>query len=172
MDNTLIMEKVLNVGSEMTKIVLTENQNELLSELFYSNGEIIGFKKRMSRLFKIFKDTRYVLPPTSTTKVSTNYEYNPAGPRISNSSKVEEAVTKYLDRQTFAQNVYESLIHLSTKLTVEENVYLINTFLTHKSEEDIAEIIGISKTYLQKIKRSCIVKMWIDLEMYCKEENE
>ena len=60
---------------------------------------------------------------------------------------------------------------LSLKLTSDEAIYLINTFLAHKSEDDIAEMIGVSKSYLQKIKKSCIVKMWIDLKKFCEEDD-
>lgn len=89
----------------------------------------------------------------------------------STTSQIENAVQRYIDKQMLTTDIYYSIMKVSYKLTNDEVVYLINTFLIHKSEEDIAEIIGISRTHLQKIKKSCIVKMWVDLKQYC-EEND
>ena len=39
----------------------------------------------------------------------------------------------------------------------------------YRSEDKISDLLNISRTYLQKIKASCIVKSWIELEKYVKE---
>ena len=73
-------------------------------------------------------------------------------------------------KKILTTDIYNKILKLSYKLTVSEGDYLINTFIHHISEEKIAGIIGISKTYLQKIKKSCIIKMWVDLQIYCDKQ--
>ena len=84
---------------------------------------------------------------------------------------MEKAIERKVDKQLLMTDIYNSIIKVSYKLSNSEVIYLINTFLTHKSEESISEILGISKTYLQKIKKSCLVKMWTDLQQYCETDD-
>jgi len=87
-----------------------------------------------------------------------------------NVSKVESSITRYVDKQLRTTNIYNSILLVVSKLTKEEVEYFTNTFLNHKSEEEIAYQIGISKTALQKYKKSCIIKTWIEMEKYFKQD--
>ena len=78
---------------------------------------------------------------------------------------------KKYDKLIDATSMYYSIMKLGYKFTNSEKVYFINTFLRSKpmSEDKISDLLNISRTYLQKIKASCIVKSWIELEKYVKE---
>lgn len=174
MDNIITLNQLLNVSNSIT-LNASQNKeyNQLLDEAICNRYNIIDNKKRLQDLFAKFKSARYLydFPVEENIKINPNYEFHDSFTQRSTTSQVENAVSRYIDKQLLTTDIYNTLMKVSYKLTEDEVIYLINTFLTHKSEEDIAEILGISKTYLQKIKKSCIVKMWVDLKKYCKEDD-
>ena len=173
-DNIVTLDQLLNITDTIkANSKEQEDFNQLLDKCIVDNYDILENKQKLLKLFSRFKSARYLydFPIEDQIKTTTSYEEKVGFTQRSNSSKVETAVQKYCDEQIHTTNVYYSILKVSYKLTGDEVVYLINTFLTHKSEDDIAELIGISKTYLQNIKKSCIVKMWVDLKKYCKEDD-
>lgn len=105
-------------------------------------------------------------------KLTPNYSPRPeAFLRNINESNVEKVIQKKYDKLIDATSMYYSIMKLGYKFTNSEKVYFINTFLRSKpmSEDKISDLLNISRTYLQKIKASCIVKSWIELEKYVKE---
>ena len=175
MNDIVTLDQLLNISKNISNNV-EQNKiyNILLDENICNNYDIIEIKKKLQSLFTSFKSARYLyeFPVECSISISANYEEKLGGFTQSNNiSKIEQAIQKYTDKQLHTTNVYNTIMILSLKLTGDESIYLINTFLAHKSEDDIAEMIGVSKSYLQKIKKSCIVKMWIDLKKYCEEDD-
>lgn len=172
MDNIVTYEQLLIIDK-----TILENSNQyfnvLLDEEIYRQYNLVDIKKKLKVLFSQFKSARYLydFPISQNIKITSNLELRENSFVANNKSKIEQVTEKYIDKQLYTTDVYNSIIKASYNLTNDEVVYLINTFLTHKSEDDIAEIIGISKTYLQKIKKSCIVKLWIALKKYCNEDD-
>ena len=175
MNGIVTLDQLLNISKNISNYV-EQNKvyNILLDENICNNYNIIEIKKKLQSLFTSFKSARYLyeFPVECSISISANYDEKLGGfTQRNNVSKIEQAIQKYTDKQLHTTNVYNTIMILSLKLTGDEAIYLINTFLAHKSEDDIAEIIGVSKSYLQKIKKSCIVKMWIDLKKYCEEDD-
>ena len=175
MNDIVTLEQLLNISKKISNNV-EQNKiyNILLDENICNNYDIIEIKKKLQSLFTSFKSARYLyeFPVECSISISANYEEKLGSfTQRNNISKIEQAIQKYTDKQLHTTNVYNTIMILSLKLTGDESIYLINTFLAHKSEDDIAEMIGVSKSYLQKIKKSCIVKMWIDLKKYCEEDD-
>lgn len=174
MNNVVTLNQLINVSSLIQENV-TKNQqfNELLNDYICKKYDLVNIREELEKLFYSFKSARYLydFPLEDSISISPTYEYKEGFTQRSTVSQIENAVQRYIDKKIETTNIYNSLIKVSYKLTSDECLYLINTFLTHKSEEDIAEIIGISRTYLQKIKNSCIVKMWVDLEQYCNRDD-
>lgn len=174
MNNVVTLMQLLNIDSTMCE---NSKQNEalnlLLTDVICNQYDIITIKRKLQNLFSKFKSARYLydFPIEENIKISANYEIKEEAFQKTSVSQVEKAVDHYVDNRILTTDIYNSLIKVSYKLTNDEVTYLINTFLIHKSEDSIAEILQISKTYLQKIKKSCIVKMWVDLKQYCKDEN-
>ena len=170
MDHIVTLNELINI-SDYIKEVSDKNKqyNELIDEKICDRYDITDIKNQLIDLINRFKSARYLyeFPISNSIKITPTYERDESSHQRSNISKVEQAIEKQIDKQLLTTDIYNSIIKVSYKLIDAEVVYLINTFLTHKSEEDIAEIIGISKTYLQKIKKSCLVKMWTDLRQYC-----
>lgn len=174
MNDIVTLNQLLDVSNTITLNAQKHLEyNQLLDECVCNSYDVLENKKKLLDLFSKFKSARYLydFPVEKNIKMTPSYEERLEFTQRSATSQVENAVVKYLDKMIDTTNVYNSLMKVSYKLTGDEVVYLINTFLTHKSEDDIAELIGISKTYLQKIKKSCIVKMWVDLRQYCDEDD-
>lgn len=174
MDYIVTLNQLLNVGDTISDNANTNNKvNQLLDEYVCNQYDSANIKSELLKLFATFKSARYLydFPVEENIKINPNYELREGFTQRSTSSQVENAVARYVDKQLLTTDIYNSIIKVSYKLTGDEVVYLINTFLTHKAEESIAEIIGISKTYLQKIKKSCLVKMWVELEKYCTQDD-
>lgn len=175
MNDIVTLEQLLNISKSISNYVEQNKMyNILLDENICNNYDIIEIKKKLQSLFTSFKSARYLyeFPVECSISISANYDEKLGSfTQRNNVSKIEQAIQKYTDKQLHTTNVYNTIMILSLKLTGDESIYLINTFLAHKSEDDIAEMIGVSKSYLQKIKKSCIVKMWIDLKKFCEEDD-
>ncbi len=164
-------EQLLNIKEEIQENAHSNEQNnQLLNDSVCDNFNTIKYKKNLLSLFETFKNAKYLYSFPNSYKITFNYN-NTKVNSSRKSSQVEKTIEKMIDKQLITTKIYYSIIALSYKLTGKETIYLINTFLDHKSEEEIAYLAGISKTYLQKIKKSCIVKMWTDLKEFCKEDN-
>lgn len=175
MNGIVTLDQLLNISKSISNYVEQNKMyNILLDENICNNYDIIEIKKKLQSLFTSFKSARYLyeFPVECSISISANYEEKLGSfTQRNNVSKIEQAIQKYTDKQLHTTNIYNTIMILSLKLTGDESIYLINTFLAHKSEDDIAEMIGVSKSYLQKIKKSCIVKMWIDLKKFCEEDD-
>jgi hypothetical protein len=174
MKELVTFNQLLNVSDAITlNAEKNESYNELLVERFCDNYDILLTKKKLLNLFDKFKSAKYLynFPISDSIKMTPVYEMSESSHQRRNISQVENAVTRNLDKQILTTDIYYSILQVSEKLVSSEAIYFINTFLDHESEENIAEILNISKTYLQKIKKSCIVKMWVELGKYCNEDD-
>ena len=174
MNNIVTYEQLLNIDKTILENAnQNKTYNELLDEIILNKYDCTEIKKKLKVLFSQFKSARYLydFPIANQVNITTNLEIRENSFSQINQSKVEKAVEKYLDKQIYTTDIYNSILKVGYNLTNDEVIYLINTFLIRKPEEDIAEIIGISRTYLQKIKKSCIVKLWVELKKYCNEND-
>lgn len=172
--NIVTLDQLVNISKVIIgNVEINEEFNLLLDESISNQFDILEGKKQLLDLFSKFNSARYLydFPIEQNVKISPNYELHESSHQRIITSQVENAIERYVDKQLLTTEIYNSIIKLSYKLTNDESIYLLNTFFKHKSEEEISEIIGISKTYLQKIKKSCIVKMWIELKCYCENDN-
>ena len=174
MDGIVTLNELINISDYIKDASKTnEKYNELIDDKICDKYDIADIKDKLLKLFNTFKSARYLyeFPIGDTIRVTPTYERDESFHQRNNVSQVEKAIERKIDKQLLTTDIYNSIIKVSYKLMDSEVVYLINTFLTRKSEEDIAELIGISKTYLQKIKKSCLVKMWTDLKQYCETDD-
>ena len=75
-----------------------------------------------------------------------------------------DLVANNIEKQKWLTKFYKRLESISFKLTNEEIKYLVGTFFKGQSEEVLSENMGICRNTLRKIKKSCLVKMWIEME--------
>lgn len=175
MNNFIVtLDQLLTVSNTIrTNASKNQEYNQLLDDYICNQYDIADMRDNLYKLFAKFKSARYLydFPVESNIKISSNYVLREEEVQRSTTSQIENAIERYVDKQLLTTEIYNSILKVSYKLTGDEVVYFINTFLSRKSEEEISEIIGVSRTYLQKIKKSCIVKLWVNLEKYCIEDD-
>lgn len=161
-------EKILSIAKDTKSVYLS-----LLEEETYGKYYFHDLKKDLSRIFNDFNDTKYSFSLSNAHEnITHNYEIQ--GNKLLNNSsdKVANYVMKKIDSENMAVDIYNKVISLSHKLTYTEAIYFINTFFAKLGEEAISEKIGISRTYLQKIKKSCLVKMYFEFEKYIEKRTK
>lgn len=80
--------------------------------------------------------------------------------------KVGNYVEKKIDLNIWSKDLYNILIHLSEKLTFQETMNLIATFFEDITEDDVCEKLDVCRKSLYKIKKSCLVKIKLELDKY------
>lgn len=174
MKHIVTLNEMINISNKLIEISSQfNNLNSLITsdlcEQYYTNIN----KKKLQKLFSKFISARYVyeFPIDEAIQITSNYKYNGRCSNSNNTSKVENAIETMVDKQLRITEIYDRLLVVSSKLILDEVHYMIGAFINHKPEESIAESLHMSKTYLQKIKKSCVIKMWIDLKAYCDEND-
>lgn len=168
MDFTLTYDKLMKFPDDF----LNEAKNyydssELLSKHTYEGYDLKELREKIEAKFEKFKDAKYIYKYPAETRIRTTPTYQPREgfvPR-SNTSQQEKIVTKMGDSLIWVEQFYDTFMEaVARKLTEQEAVYLMDSFFKHRSEDDIADKLSICKVTLQKIKKSCLVKVWIELE--------
>ena len=146
---------------------------DLLSKKLCDNFDLKETKNKIDELFDNFKEIKYLYNiPFEKIKVTPSYELKENAFTNNSNNSFENAVLKHLDKQLWVQKFYEKLVVVSTKITIEEAVYLVNTFFSKKSEEVIAEKLGISLRTLYNVKKSCVIKVWSELKIFYDEDDK
>lgn len=179
MNFTLTYNKLLNFPNEF----LEE------SAKYYEGSELLGkeecdkyntkeLKDKVEARFKKFKDARYIYkyPNEQYYKSMTptlNYQAREVLVSRNLTSPQEKMITAMGDTQIWVEKFYYSLMEIiTTKMTEEEAVYLVECFFKNKSEDIIAEKLSMCKATLQKVKKSCLIKVWIEMEVLEEDENK
>ena len=166
METTYTFDDLINVGKTIIlKTKKATNKNSLIVKSVYEKYDIVFLKSELIKMFAKYKSNCYSYKSAYNPQKTYRYSQITVS-KNTISNPVLETIEKLQDAQIYASDFYNSLIILSEKLMYRESLYLANAFLEQESEETIAETIGISKTALQKYKKSCIIKMWIELKCY------
>lgn len=133
--------------------------NEVIDKYYYSN-----LKKDLAHYMKRFNDMKFLYHSSNNYSIqSTSYSEAKINKRKTNKSTVEQFVSKSVDNEIWTEKTYSHLISLSYKLNSNEQKYFIETFFKNTSEESISEKLGICRKTLQNIKKSCLVKMYLEI---------
>ncbi len=71
---------------------------------------------------------------------------------------------RVVDNKMWLVKFYNSICNLALKMTRAEAQYIVGTFFSNKSEEYVCDNIGICRNTLQKVKKSCLVKTWVEFQ--------
>lgn len=139
-------------------------KNELIDERICNLCSTFYYEKILHKLFDSLKTSKYLYN-------SLNNEKNVVIKNLLKESNQKEfaKVINIYTNIPLNTDLFYSLLKINLKLTGDEIIYFKNTFLFNRSEKEVAELVGISMNYIPKIRKSCIVKMWIELEKYCKK---
>ena len=170
--NTVTLNMILDLPKQiLEKSEEYDAYSSLLREKVYEDFDMKELKQKILELFEYFNDMRYLYkcPIEQRIKITPSYTEN-VGKSIGNvSDKVNNLVTKKVDQQIWVEDFYLCIINLSSKLTLQEATYLVDTFFGRKSEDMISEKLGICRNTLQKIKKSCLVKIWFEFQEFIED---
>ena len=115
-----------------------------------------------------FKDTKYIYATL------TNYHPKSSSTHSLNDwvklSKKDDPFSKIVDKRTddliWAREFYHYMYDVAKQLTLAEAIYFVDDFFDGKTEDIIAGELGMSKTTLTKVKRSCLLKVNECLEFF------
>lgn len=154
---------------ELPDIMLDKSKNvkyiQLLSENTIDDYYYSNLRKDLEVIFNKFKDSKYLIHYQNDYNLKSNpFEVNRNTNRIND--KVGNYIEKKLDLSIWSKDLYNILINLSEELTIKETIYLTSTFFDNKTEEEIEELMDISRKMLYKIKKSCLVKLRLEFSKY------
>lgn len=154
---------------ELPDIMLDKSKNvkyiQLLSENTIEDYYYSNLRKDLEVIFNKFKDSKYLIHYQNDYNLKSNpFEVNRNTNRIND--KVGNYIEKKLDLSIWSKDLYNILINLSEELTIKETIYLTSTFFDNKTEEEIEELMDISRKMLYKIKKSCLVKLRLEFSKY------
>lgn len=167
MNFTLTLDKILELPNDLLKTAEKYDEySELLRKKIYNEYDSKELKEKIVKKFERFKDAKYLYryPIESCIKTTPTYQLREGMIPKQVSSKIEKVITQRVDDQMWAGCFYDTLMIVATKLTMQEAIYLVDSFFGNKSEDVIAEKLAICRTTLQNIKKSCLVKVWIELK--------
>ena len=162
LDNFLELPKEILKTSEQY-----DEYSELLRRSIYEQYDAKELKEKIIKKFNRFKDAKYlcIYPIENRIKLTSPYQERIGTPSNSCVSQIEKLVEATGDEEKWAYNFRNVILTVATKLTLQEARYLIDSFFSNKSEDIIAEKLGICRTTLQNVKKSCLVKVWIELKI-------
>lgn len=173
MDFTLTLDKILELPNDILKASEKYNEySELLRKKVYDDYDFKELRENIEEKFDKFKDAKFLynFPVESNIRTTPTYQVREGSTSNTPISKVEQAIVKKVDNQIWMNEFYNSLMTVAAKLTLQEAYYLVDSFFSHKSEEIIAEKLGICKMTLQNVKKSCLIKLWIELRTLDEED--
>lgn len=150
-------QKVLNDSKEYQENAI------LLRKEIYSKFDIKKLKQSLFAGFDRYSDVIY-LYRFPNCKITSEYELKENMRVNTIHDQVGDLIVKHLDEQIWATEFYYRLLNLSKKLTHQEIIYLVDVFFRRKTEESVYEKLGVCRNTLRRIRGSCIVKMWTELE--------
>ena len=145
---------------------------DYLSPMEMSHYDYKDALDTITYLVSKFKDAKfkYNFPVENSIKINASIGININRKNLSD--KVGDIVASRIDNQLWVKQLYCALLEAAPKLNRKEAIYFVNSFFKNISEENIAEILNMSRLTLRnKVKKSCIIKLWIELEPLFKLED-
>lgn len=170
MDDLITLEMALNLSQ---KIMLDNSKdrskfNVLLSKQTYEKFDTKELKEEINNLFNEYKEITYLyqFPSSLTASKFENKEHMLINNPI---DTVGISVERKIDKQIWTTQFYYILLKVSSKLTWEEILYMTGTFFRNQTEDTLCEKMLMCRNTLRGIKKSCLVKMWIELKVLSEE---
>ncbi len=158
--NTFLVlpEEILKVSNNLEYPNLLSK--DMIDAYYYTE-----MKKDIAKVFTKYNDVKYLFSHRSDCYLSSiHYDTERVSLSKVNNDKVGNYIMNNVDLEIWTKDFYDTIISVSYKLTMQEAVYLVDAFFLNKSEEIISEKLLISRKTLQNIKKSCLVKVYLELQ--------
>lgn len=159
---TINYEKLLELPNDMVHISESNSYLSLLSDEFCNKYYYTQLKSDLKKIIKKFNDIKYF--DIADNLKATNYEINADIHANKNSDKILNYIINKIDNETYLVKIYNLLKSLSYKFTLSETIYFVETFFSEKTDDAICERLGLSRTGIQKIRKSCLVKTYLEFK--------
>lgn len=147
-----------------------DEEATLLTKMQYMSYDCKELKVILNQYVAHYKELIYLyqLPMNFSTSLVISYDKEKVSPTNRISNPVSDIVTKKVDEQSkilqWLVDFYYTMLVAASKLTLQEATYFVECIYRKKSEEAVCERLGICRNTLQKIKNSCLVKVYIELK--------
>ncbi len=151
---------------EMPNKILDNSKNEknrfinLLSEDVCNIYYYTELKSDLRKYFDDFNDFKYLF--SNNYKTTSNYCLKEEKFTNYFKDKISNFVEKQINHEKYILKTYNQIMEFSSKITYQEAIYFVEAFFARKSDEYISEELGISRNGLQRIRKSCLVKMYLE----------
>lgn len=85
--------------------------------------------------------------------------YNGIKSKTVNTDKILNCVESNIRDKIWLEAFYNVMLSTAKTISLEEAIYLVGTFLGNITQDEMSSNLKISRSTLNKIKKSCLVKM-------------
>lgn len=163
MKDLIPLDMALDIPKVISAKISIDNFNNLLAKDLCEEYDTKTLKKEIVKKFQKYREVIYMMQWKDS--LGSNYRVEESlSTKHYVTDKMTDLVANNIEKQKWLTKFYKRLESISFKLTNEEIKYLVGTFFKGQSEEVLSENMGICRNTLRKIKKSCLVKMWIEME--------
>lgn len=140
----------------------TRLSKRVIDQYYYSD-----MRKDLKELFVYYLDAKWLLKAKDYDCVhSLTYSSEYITISRTNDDKVSKYVTRNVDLEKYVELFYHATMSVAKELTLSEAVYLVDSLFCDRPEELISDKLCISVKTLTKIKKSCLVKVYLEFKNY------
>lgn len=167
MNEELTIEKLLELPNKVLEIGLRNEENKGINLLSTKTCELYYYtnlKKDLKNYLDPFNDSKYSYGVVKFNSVGVSKSYGLKEERHLKkvNDNVLDLITREVDKDIFAADVYQKILKLADELTYREALYFVRSFLENGTDDYVCDELGLSRTGLQKIRKSCLVKMYLN----------
>ncbi len=163
--DTLSLEKLLELPNKVIKISESEQNKylDLLSQNTCNKYYYTDLKSDLKDYFCRFNDFKFVYSmPNEMPLSASSYELKENKFVRNAPDKTLNYIANKVDEEIFTVDTYNRVVSLAYKLTKSEAIYFVYSFFSDETDDYICENLQISRNGLQKIRKSCLVKMFLE----------
>ena len=144
---------------------MTEKEYYIFSKKELEKYNIKETKENVDALIEKYKEAKYLYFASKESLENISSCFKPRNIKTNKSDKIDNNLTKKINSEKFIKSYDMVLKPLLDTLTLEEKNYYLHCLISEKSEQTLADYLGISRTGLKKIKDNCILKIALTFQI-------
>lgn len=145
-----------------------ENVYYIFSKKEIEKYNVQKTKENVDELISKYKEAKYSYFASTKALENISSCFKPKNIQTKIHDKIGENISKKIDSENFIKSYDEVLNPLLETLTHEEKKYYLHCLVSEKSEQTLADSLGISRTGLKNIKNNCILKIALTFQIAVK----
>ena len=169
MDNLVSFEEIIKLPNQILQDFKEyQEYASLIPKETYEMFDIQKLKMDIRSVFNQYSE-KFYLNRLPDYKITSCYEVKENMKVRTYKDQIGEYVEKEINAQRWMTNFYHAILNVAKKLTEKEATFLVEIYFRNNTEENVCEKLGYCRNTLRKIRNSCLVKLWIELEPITKE---